>query len=111
MALGNKEVMARNIQYYLDKNGLERNALCEALGFKYSTVSEWIQGKKYPRIDKIEMMANFFHIKKSDLVEEHNAIPEYVPEIQELVDLLPKLTPEQRDSVLQMARLFVRQNV
>lgn len=39
------------------------------LGFAYTTFSDWINGKKYPRIDKIEMMANYFNIAKSDLVE------------------------------------------
>lgn len=53
-------------------NGIDRYKLCDDLGFKYSTVSEWLNGKKYPRIDKIEMIANYFHIKKSDLIEKHD---------------------------------------
>lgn len=68
--LGNKEIMAKNIQYYMDKYDKSRNDICNDLGFKYSTFSDWINGKKYPRIDKIEMMANYFHISKSCLVEE-----------------------------------------
>lgn len=67
--LGNKEIMAKNIQYYMDKYEKSRNDVCNDLGFKYSTFSDWINGKKYLRIDKIEMMANYFHISKSDLVE------------------------------------------
>ena len=39
-------------------------------GFPYSTVTEWINGKKYPRIDRIEIMADYFGILKSDLIEE-----------------------------------------
>lgn len=38
--------------------------------FSYSTFSEWVNGAKYPRIDKVEMPANYFGIKKSDLIEE-----------------------------------------
>jgi transcriptional regulator with XRE-family HTH domain len=67
--LGNKETMAENIQYYLDLNGKERNDLCRDLGFKYTTVSNWLQGVKYPRIDKIEIMARYFGVSKADLVE------------------------------------------
>lgn len=67
--LGNKRIMAKNIQFYLDANNKTRQDLCEALGLKYPTVSDWLQGRKYPRIDKIEMMANYFHISKADLVE------------------------------------------
>lgn len=68
--LGNKEIMSRNIQYYMDLNNKTRQEMCDALGVKYSTFTDWVNGNTYPRIDKIEMMANYFGIKKSDLVEE-----------------------------------------
>ena len=35
-----------------------------------STFSDWVHARTYPRIDKIELMANYFGIEKSDLVEE-----------------------------------------
>ncbi len=72
--LGNKIVFASNLKQYMDRANIDRNRLCEDLGFKYSTVSEWLAGKKYPRIDKIEMLANYFGIQKSDLIErEHTS--------------------------------------
>ena len=73
MMLGNKEIMAKNIRRYMDSQGKSRNEICEDLGFAYTTFSDWINGNKYPRIDKIEMLANYFGISKSDLVEEHVA--------------------------------------
>lgn len=74
--LGNKKIMAKNIQYYMDKNGKTRNDMCKALGVKYTTFTDWVKGNSYPRIDKIEMMANYFGIEKSDLIEDHSK-PEY----------------------------------
>lgn len=70
--LGNKEIMAKNIQYYMDKYGKSRQDMCEALGVKYTTFTDWVKGNSYPRIDKIELMANYFGISKADLVEDHN---------------------------------------
>lgn len=70
--LGNKEIMAQNIQYYMDLYGKSRNDMCEALGIKYTTLTDWIKGNTYPRIDSIEMMANYFGIEKSDLVEQRD---------------------------------------
>ena len=67
--LGNKEVMAQNIKYYLRKNDVTQTDMCKTLGFKMSTVSDWMHARTYPRIDKIEMMSNYFGIEKSDLVE------------------------------------------
>ena len=70
--LGNKEIMAKNIQYYMDKYGKSRQDMCDALGVKYTTFTDWVKGNSYPRIDKIELMANYFGITKADLVEEHS---------------------------------------
>ena len=69
--LGNKETMAKNIRYYMNLYNKTRQDICDALGVKYSTFTDWVNAKKYPRIDKIEMMANYFHVTKADLVEEH----------------------------------------
>lgn len=66
----NKEVMARNIRYYMSLNKINSTEMCKTLGFKQSTFSNWINAKIYPRIDKIEKMANYFGISKADLVEE-----------------------------------------
>ncbi len=82
--LGNKAIMAENIKYYMKKNNKSRNDICDDLGFKYTTFSDWVNGKKYPRIDKIEMMANYFGVEKSALVEKRNNLPKdaipYIPE-------------------------------
>lgn len=69
--LGNKKIMAQNIQYYMNKYDKTRQDMCEALGVKYTTFTDWVKGNSYPRIDKIELMANYFGISKADLVEEH----------------------------------------
>ena len=70
--LGNKEIMAKNIRFYMDKYQKTRNDMCEALGVKYTTFTDWVKGNSYPRIDKIELMANYFGISKADLVEERS---------------------------------------
>lgn len=70
--LGNKEIFSKNLKYYMAINDKNRYDVCQALGFKYSTFSDWYNGNKYPRIDKIEMLANYFKIEKSDLIEDRN---------------------------------------
>ncbi len=69
--LGNKDIMAKNIQFYMDKYEKTRQDMCDALGVKYTTFTDWVKGNSYPRIDKIELMANYFGISKADLVEDH----------------------------------------
>ena len=63
----------------MELRGKERNDVCKDLGFKYTTFTDWINAKTYPRIDKIEMMANYFGVSKADLVEEPvEAEPYYI---------------------------------
>lgn len=66
----NKEIMARNIKRYMDAKGVTNQQLCDALNFKYTTFMDWIKGVTYPRIGKVEAMANYFGCEKSDLIEE-----------------------------------------
>lgn len=71
--LGNKEILAKNLKKYMEQNQIDRHQLCEALKFKYSTVSEWLHARKYPRIDSIEKIANYFGVSKSDIIEDKSA--------------------------------------
>lgn len=68
--LGNKEVLSKNIKKYMELRNVDRMAIVEATGISYNTLSDWINGKNYPYIDKIEILANFFQCNKADLIED-----------------------------------------
>ena len=68
--LGNKEIMAKNLSYYVRRSGRTQKELADIVGVAASTFNDWLKGKKYPRIDKIELLADHFGILKSDLIEE-----------------------------------------
>lgn len=67
----NKKIFAKNFNYYLSVKGKTQNDIVEAFGITASTVSDWAKGKKYPRVDKMQMLADYFGVLKSDLIEEH----------------------------------------
>ena len=67
--LGNKEILAENLKYYMELNHKDRNDIARDLDIPYTTITSWLKAEFYPRINKIEMLANYFEIKKSDLVE------------------------------------------
>ena len=69
-SIGNKEIFAKNLAYYVDRSGEYQKDLAEVAGVAPSTFNDWMKAKKYPRIDKIELLANHFGILKSDLIEE-----------------------------------------
>jgi transcriptional regulator with XRE-family HTH domain len=68
--IGNKETFSKNLLYYLEWSGKNQKEVAEAIGVTPASLNEWTKAKKYPRIDKIEMLARYFGILKSDLIEE-----------------------------------------
>ncbi len=69
MSHSSKEIFSQNILYYMNLNNLTQRETAEIAGVSAPAFSDWIRKKKYPRIDKIEKLANYFGISKSDLIE------------------------------------------
>lgn len=65
-----KIIMAENIKLHMKRKDVTIQRLCDDLGFKYTTVRDWVNGITYPRMPKVEAMADYFGILKSDLIEE-----------------------------------------
>lgn len=67
--MDNKDIFASNLKYYMEAHGKSRKEVSDAIGVSYFTFSDWVNGKKYARMDKIEKLADYFGILKSDLIE------------------------------------------
>lgn len=65
-----KEVFAKNLKRYMELSGKTQKELAEITGVSAPTFNEWVNAKKFPRIDKIQALADYFNIQKSDLIEE-----------------------------------------
>jgi len=74
MAVANKDVLSKNLKKYISKTGKDRTQIAEDLGLSYSTLTDWVNGKKYPRINNIEKLASYFNVSKSDLIEDFEEI-------------------------------------
>ena len=108
MSLGNKQIMADNIKRLLSAKGLNPRQLAIALDFKYTTVNDWVNAKTYPRIDKIEMLANFFNVSKSDLVENKNEEIATTSPVQAIYDQLTP--PRQAKALAYLEKQLLEQN-
>lgn len=65
-----KKTFAKNFSHYLEVKGVTRADVSRLLGYPETTLANWANGVNYPRIDKIQELADFFGIKKSDLIED-----------------------------------------
>ena len=111
--MDNKNIFASNLKRYMELKGKSRNDISEALGISYFTVSDWVNGKKYPRMDKVEMLANYFGIQKSDLIE--IKVGKNSPEKVELsegekmwLELYHRISDETKEVLVTMTNSFDR---
>lgn len=64
------EVFSRRLRFYLDKFDMTQNELAKRLGVGTTSVYNWCNGIKTPRMDKVDSMCKIFNCKRSDLMEE-----------------------------------------
>ncbi len=64
------EVFSKNLKSYLNKNNMTQLDLSKRLGVGTSSVSNWCNGIKSPRMDKIDEMCKIFNCNRSNLMEE-----------------------------------------
>lgn len=112
-----KEVFAKNLRYYMESRGKNQKELAEIVGVSAPTMNEWLKAKKYPRIDKIEILSDYFGILKSDLIEEkteehremqrkNDALTDIIIEMRtdddfmSIVEAIYKMDKEKRSSLL-----------
>ena len=65
-----RNIFSKNLRYYMNKYNKKQSDLINDLGLSSSTISNWCTGEKLPRMDKVQILADYFHINKSDLIEE-----------------------------------------
>ena len=111
--IGNKETFAKNLSYYLSICGRDQKDVAEVVGVAPSTFNEWVKAKKYPRIDKIELLANYFGILKSDLIEDkEEKSPPEEPKLSEgermWLELYNRVSDDTRDVLIKMIDSFER---
>lgn len=110
--MDNKNVFAANLQRYMEMNRKSRKDVSAAIGVSYYTFTDWVKGKKYPRMDKVEKLAEYFGILKSDLIEEN--VEERIEEKpttksdgltdteREALSLFRRLSPELQKNFLEL---------
>ena len=65
-----KKIFAKNLKKYMNLNGKSQIDLINDLGLNKSAVSTWCNGTRLPRMDKVDLLAKYFNINRSDLIEE-----------------------------------------
>lgn len=65
-----KKIFSSNLRKYMSLNNKTQVDLINDLGFNKSAVSTWCNGTRLPRMDKVDALAKYFGIRRSDLIED-----------------------------------------
>lgn len=112
----------KDIFYELRKeNNYSQLEIAKMLKVSKSTVSMWELGNRIPQRITMEAISDIFNLdmdylygktevkRRVSFDNKGNAsvyVPDFDPDIMEIIDLLSKITPEQKQAVLSMLRSF-----
>lgn len=77
-----KKVFAKNLNKYLSIHNLQQKEVADKIGVIPTTFNSWCTGQSMPRMGKVQALADFFGIKKSDLIEEKKRLFRIKPKRQ-----------------------------
>lgn len=101
--LGNQEIFSRNLKRYLENSGKTQKEVAAAIYVSTGTFCDWMKGRAYPRMDKVQSLADYFGINKSDLVEEVNIAKESISnKEQKVLDLFHKIPDGKKEFAIKM---------
>ena len=87
-----KKVFVSNLLMYIEEKGVNKKAVADYLKISQGTVSDWCMYRSYPRMDKIQKLAEYFGCEKSDLIEARSIDNQYYirKSVKELSEELTK---------------------
>lgn len=101
-----RKILSENLEQLMKQNNITQIELSEAIGVSQSTISNWIKEVKYPRIGKIEELAEYFNVPKSKITERQDIINEEQDTIAAHLD--GDFTEEELEEIRKYAE-FVKQ--
>ena len=66
-------IFARRLKFYLEQNGITQFDLSKRLHVSSSTVTDWVYGRRTPRMDKVDAMCEIFNCSREDLITEKSS--------------------------------------
>ena len=72
-------VFSKRLRFYLNKFDMTQNELAKRLGVGTTSVYNWCNGIKSPRMDKVDAMCSIFNCRRSDLMEDEPLLSESEP--------------------------------
>ena len=96
------EIFSRRLRFYLSQNGMSQLDLAKRIGVSATSVSDWVNGRKSPRMNKVDAMCELFNCRRSDFLEDTPTSP-YIeaisPADHEVLQAYHSASPDIRNAV------------
>lgn len=66
------KIFSRNLRFIMIDAGITQADMARDLGIGKTTISTWMNGVHVPRMDKVDMLCNYLHCTRADLMEPHD---------------------------------------
>jgi len=114
-----REIFVKNLRYFMEAKGITQADICRELDVSSATVSDWCSGKKYPRVDAMQRLADLLGVRFSTLTTE-SGLQDYEdqqrlealhhnPQLGMLFDRSRKMSEADVDFMLQMADRILKE--
>lgn len=111
MGANQRIVFVNNLCRYMKMRNVDQSDIVNSLGISASTVSDWVNGKKYPRVDAMQRLADFLGVLLSDLTSEAHEDSQELsppdPHEAELIQIYRDLNPRGQDALMRQARYLL----
>ena len=108
-----REIFVSNLRFLMEEKGITQADICRELNVSSATVSDWCSGKKYPRVDTVQRLADLLGVRFSMLTTD-DGLNDYEdqqrlealhqdPRLGMLFDHARKMSKEDIDFMIQMA--------
>ena len=113
-----RKIFGKNLSRYIALSGKEQKEVAKDLGYATTTFNTWCVGKIIPSMGKIQKIADYFGIGKSDLLDDKyseetavkNAQANKDTQTRRMLAYFEKLNQGQKDMVEKMIKGLCEDN-
>lgn len=101
-----RKIFAENLSRYVERSGKQQKEIAHELGISYTTFNTWTRGSSMPNAAKIQTLADYFGILKSDLLDNKNKcameerLTEYAVKIGTINKYLTEITEYKTNEII-----------
>lgn len=100
-------IFQKNLLRLLHESKKSQTEVANAIGVNHQTFSTWCCGVAFPRMGKVQALADYFHCNKSDLIEDRDTYTtDDMTKIIELYRTIEKLPPDKQEALYTYLRFL-----